>query len=249
MARVRSPNYPALSLPDAIKLVAAVQAAEQHLAAPKEVVAKHIGYSTYHGKAGRVISALENYGLLEEVNGDKVKVSDLAMSILFPASAAEKQKAINEAAYKHPLFATFRDEWQGSRPSDQNLRVYLIRRKFGSDALDRVIEVYKETMDLVTSDSGGYSAPNPADISHQGQGNPPMQQTHNQQVDSVLPPPPPQGSPYKVTFTTGGIEVVARITDLASADEVINTINALKLLLKPASEIKRPDDGMKEAAN
>src|SRR3981081_2421214 len=140
MARVRSPNYPALSLPEALKSVATIHGAEQHLAAPKEVVAKHLGYTSFHGLAGRVVSAVEKYGLLEEVNGDKVKVSPLAMSILFPATAEEKQKSINEAAFKPALFAAIKDEWQGERPSDQNLRVYLVRKKFSSDALDRVIE-------------------------------------------------------------------------------------------------------------
>lgn len=159
MARVRSPNYPALSLPEAIKQVMVIHAAEQHLAAPKEVVAKHLGYAGLHGTAGRTISAIENYGLLEEVSGDKVKVSSLAMSILYPSAPEEKQKAINEAAFKHPLFAAIRDEWEGSRPSEPNVRVYLIRRKFAADALDRVIQVYRDTMDLVTAESGGYTAP------------------------------------------------------------------------------------------
>ena len=158
MGRVRSPNYPAISLPEAIKAVASIHLAEQHLAAPKEVVAKHLGYTSFHGLAGRMVSAIEKYGLLEEVSGDKVKVSPLAMSILFPATPEEKQKAINEAAFKPPLFTAIREEWQGSRPSDENLRVYLVRKKFGSDALDRVIEVYKETMDLVTQDAEGYVA-------------------------------------------------------------------------------------------
>ena len=148
MARIRSPNYPALSLPEAIEGVTKIQVAEQHLAAPKEVAAKHLGYTSYHALAKRIVSALENYGLLEETSGDKVKVSPLAMSILFPSTPEEKQKAINEAAFKHPLFTAIKEEWHGSRPSDENLRVYLIRRKFASDALDRVIEVYKATMDL-----------------------------------------------------------------------------------------------------
>ena len=156
MARVRSPNYPALSLPEAIKSVAAIHEAEQHLAAPKEVAAKHLGYTSYHGLAKRVIAALENYGLLEETSGDKVKVSPSAISILYPSTPDEKMKAIGEAAFKHPLFAAIKEEWQGSRPSDENLRVYLIRRKFASDALERVIQVYRETMDLVTQESVGY---------------------------------------------------------------------------------------------
>ncbi len=240
MSRIRSPNYPALSLPEAIKSVAAIQAAEQHRTAPKEVVAKHIGYTTLHGLAKRMISAIENYGLLEEVTGDKVKVSPLAMSILFPATPEEKQKAINEAAFKHSLFAAIKEEWEGSRPSDENLRVYLIRRKFAADALDRVIEVYKETMDLVTSESEVYSAPNPENSGEKGQNNT-MQQPHVRQGGAALPPPPSQVTPYKVSFTKEGIEVAARLNDLAGADELIQAINALKLLLKPASEIKKPE--------
>jgi len=50
-------------------------------------------------------------------------------------------------------------------------------------------------------------------------------------------------NPYRVSFTKTGIEVSALLTDLASANELINTINALKFLLRPeASSIKRPED-------
>jgi hypothetical protein len=57
-------------------------------------------------------------------------------------------------------------------------------------------------------------------------------------------------SPYRVSFTKTGIEVSALLTDLASADELISTINALKLLLRPAASIKRPEDANDdEAAN
>jgi hypothetical protein len=230
MARVRSPNYPALSLPEAIKLVTTVQVAEQHLAAPKEVVAKHLGYASYHGLAGRIVSAIEKYGLLEEVNGDKVKVSPLTMSILFPASPEEKQKAINEAAFKPLLFAAIRDEWQGSRPSDENLRVYLIRKKFGSDALDRVIEVYKETMDLVTPESGVY----PAQQSGQpakSQETVPMQPTTNQ---SARPLTAPSASvPMRVSFNGDLLEVSAVLSDAAAVDRLIKALEANKALLPP----------------
>ncbi len=236
MARIRSPNYPALSLPEAIKSVGTIQAAEQHLAAPKEVAAKHLGYASLHGLAARTISAIEKYGLLEEVSGDKVKVSPLAMSILFPSSPDEKQAAINEAAFKPALFAAIKEEWEGSRPSDENLRVYLIRKKFGSDALGRVIEVYKQTMDLVTPESGGYVAEKP-DAKGQQQEKPMTPATHQ----PVRIQPPPTNEPYRVSFSPGGIEVSARLTDPASADELIRSINALKLLLKPISEIKEPD--------
>jgi hypothetical protein len=227
MARVRSPNYPALSLPEAIKLVTTVQAAEQHLAAPKEVVAKHLGYSSYHGKAGRVVSALENYGLLEEVSGDKVKVSDLAMSILFPATPEEKRTALNAAAYKHPLFAAIKDEWHGSRPSDENLRVYLIRRKFGADALDRVIEVYKETMGLVTPESEGYSTPSePREV--------------KLQASSLTTGKSDLGRPTlgttSVAIQDDRIVVAATLLSAQSVQKLIDKLSAVKTLLPDEKE-------------
>jgi hypothetical protein len=232
MARVRSPNYPALSLPEAITSVTKIHAAEQHLAAPKEVVAKHLGYTTYHGLAGRIISAIEKYGLLEEVNGDKVRVSPSAMAILFPSSVGEKQNAINEAAFKPPLFAAIKEEWQGSRPSDENLRVYLVRKKFSSDALDRVIAIYKETMDLVTQESGVYPALGSGQ-SAKNQENPPMQTpAASQGTGRGYHPPLPQPSvPMRVSFNGDILEVSAVLTDAAAVDRLMKALEANKALL------------------
>ncbi len=229
MARVRSPNYPVLSLPEAIKSVTAVHAAEQHLAAPKEVVAKHLGYTSFHGLAGRNVSAIEKYGLLEEVNGDKVKVSPLAISILFPATPEEKQTAINEAAFKPSLFAAIRDEWHGSRPSDENLRVYLVRKKFASDALDRVIEVYKETMDLVTPVSGEYNA---APTKEQQREKPPMQApTGTPAPAGRFAPQAPLTAPMRVSFNGDLLEVSAVLADAAAVDRLVKALEANKALL------------------
>jgi len=238
MARVRSPNYPTLSLPEAIKLVTTIHAAEQHLAAPKEVVAKHLGYSGMHGLAGRVVSAIEKYGLLEEVTGDKVKVSSLAMSILFPATPEEKKKATNEAAYRPSLFATIKEEWQGERPSDENLRVYLIRRKFSTDALDRVIQVYRETMDLVTQESMTY----PANQGMQMQPEKPEKQ--NMQIASrQQPPPPPSASgAMSVAFNGDFLQVNAVLEDGDAVDKLIKALAANKVLLPEKRPLNEETD-------
>lgn len=159
MSRVRSPNYPAISLPEAITRAKTIHEAEQHLAAPKEVIAKHLGFGGLNGGSNRIISALTKYGLLEEVSGDKVKVSPLAISILHPNNPAEKASAIKEAASKPPLFSEITSEWNGAQPSDANLRTYLIRRNFAADALDRVILAYKDTVELVTSPEKVYNKP------------------------------------------------------------------------------------------
>jgi hypothetical protein len=243
MARVRSPNYPALSLPAAIDAVAKIHTAEQHLAAPKEVVAKHLGYANFHGLAGRVVSAIEKYGLLEDVHGDKVKVSPLAMSILFPSTPEEKKLAINEAAFKPPLFAAIKEEWHGERPSDQNLRVYLVRKKFGSDALDRVIEVYKETMDLVTQESGEYVAEN-LNLKEQQQEKPHMQTAGHQASAGRMNPSPPATGPMRVSFNGDLLEVSAVLADAEAVDRLVKALQANKALLPD----KKPES-KDEAAN
>ena len=56
---------------------------------------------------------------------------------------------------------------------------------------------------------------------------------------------PFEESLYRVSFTKTGIEVSALLTDLASADELISTINALKYLLPPAASITRPEAALK----
>jgi hypothetical protein len=176
-----------------------------------------------------VISAIEKYGLLEEVSGDKVKVSALAISILHPVTPEEKQKAITEAAFKPALFSAVKEEWQGERPSDANLRVYLVRNKYSADALDRVIQIYRETMDLVTQESAGYpdnaGGHNPLERREK----PEMQSASLQQPRGT--PPPPMGGPMSVSFTGDRLQVSAVLEDGEAVDKLIKALTATKALL------------------
>jgi hypothetical protein len=48
--------------------------------------------------------------------------------------------------------------------------------------------------------------------------------------------------PFKITFTGKGIDVSGRIETLEEANECLRAIDALKPLLRPISEIKRPEN-------
>ena len=93
--RIRSPNYPALSLPDAIEKVTALYRNVHTHAEPREVIAKGMGFNTLNGASATAISALHKYGLLEKL-GDDIKVSERALRILHN-SAEEKAEAIRGA--------------------------------------------------------------------------------------------------------------------------------------------------------
>ncbi|MDE2465426.1 MAG: hypothetical protein KGO02_17195 [Alphaproteobacteria bacterium] len=245
MARVRSPNYPAFGLNEALSRIRTIHEAEQHLSAPKEVIAKHLGYNGLNGGSLKAISALLKYGLLDEAQGNKLKVSPLAISILYPGKGDDRASAIREAAFKPGIFQEIFNEWEGERPSDENLRAYLIRRQFATDAVDRVIEAYRETMDLVAQEGSDYSASATPTGGQRHQERSAMQPaTHGK--PSVRQPhetvfTPASGEPFRVSFTGAGIEVSGLLSSPERADELVRAINALKVLLRPAGSATRPD--------
>lgn len=223
MARIRSPNYPALSLPEAISRVKTVYEKEQHLAAPKNVIAKHLGYSSISGPSLTTLSALNKYGLIEEAGKDKIRVSQLAVSILHPSNADEKANAIREAAFKPELFAEISSEWGGQTPSDENLKSYLLKKNFALEATKRVIESYKATIELVTHESMMYPVNNGVSAP-KIQEEPPMMSAPQQVIQS-------QNAPMSVSILGDKIQVSATLIDKESVEKLISTLNATKVLL------------------
>src|SRR5688500_10929914 len=102
--RIRSPNYPSLSLPAALEKVTILYRNQHTHSAPREVVAQGMGYNSLNGASATAISALHKYGLLERI-GDEVKVSERALRILHPHTPDEKASAIQDAASQPQLFA------------------------------------------------------------------------------------------------------------------------------------------------
>lgn len=235
MARIRSPNYPAISLADAVKRIETVHAREHQHPAAREVVVKGMGYSGIHGTSLGALSAAMKYGLLEQDGkGEDYRVTDRAIAILHPHNPAEKAEAIRAAARSPSLFNELLEHFKGVLPSDDNLRAYLIRRGFTQSSLPAVVQAFRETMELVSPDAGDYDSATSS----------PKQESPSMQAQSVSSRATPSSTePFRVSFSPGGIDVSGRITDMESADELVRTINALKLLLKPTSEIKKPEGG------
>jgi hypothetical protein len=153
--RVRSPNYPALSLPEAVEKVHMVYRAQHTHGAPREVVVKGMGYAGLNGASATAVSALMKYGLLDR-DGDELKVSHRAMCIIAPHSSEEKAQALRDAAFSPPLFSELVDKFPGRMPNEEVLKNYLIRKGFAPGALSSVISAYKETSEMVERGAGGY---------------------------------------------------------------------------------------------
>lgn len=152
MARGRSPNYPAVGLSEALDMVAKLHAAERRTPVPYELAAKAIGYQSLSGPARVKVSTLRKYGLVDEAGG-KVRVSDLAMQILYPRSEQQKQAGLEQAAYKPELY---RDLAPLADGSDANLVNHLVQMGFTDQGARQALVAFRETMSLVGAAEGAY---------------------------------------------------------------------------------------------
>jgi hypothetical protein len=182
--RLRSPNYPALSLKEALEKIASVYRALHNHGAPREVIAKAIGYTGLNGASATAISALNKYGLLER-NGDEHRVSDRARRILTPLSDEEKAQAIREAAFAPELFAELAEKFPGRAPNEDLLKNYISRKGFAPGALSMVIQAYLETSEMVSSLGSAYDSNSP----NQEEGS--MPELNHHQSAPVRPPASP----------------------------------------------------------
>lgn len=234
--RIRSPNYPALSLSEAIQRIGPVFERERQHAMAREVVLVGMGYAGVNGAALGSLSAVVKYGLLEKI-GEDYRVTDRAVSILHPSSAEEKAEAIREAAHAPALFADLMEAFPDGRVSDDNLRSYLVRRNFSSSALTGVIKAFRDTMQMV-------SLPEEKPVTQLLPTPQPPQGTRLPQPQP-LSPLPTAPSPWLLSTNGTCIELSARLDNADAVDRLIRFLEANKPLL-PA---KAPDAPAQEGTD
>ena len=220
MSRIRSPNYPACSLPVALDKARAIHKAEGTNAVSREAIAKHLGFGSINGASATTLSALGKYGLIEAGQDGEARVTQLAMRILFAESSEEKRAAITEAAFKPALFAELRDKWPDRPPSNESLRSFLIRRGVSEGALDQVIQFYRETIDIATSAGEAHdSSTSPTDSGDQMTGKP-----ASPTPSGVLP----NGRPFSIAFDGTMVTGTLALSSIKDIERLIKVLNAQK---------------------
>ena len=164
MSKTRSRNYPSLGLGDAIDRARVLYKQEGRARAPGEVVVRAWGYNTLNGASLRVLSALRQYGLLEGGNDD-TRLSDRALAlILEPEDSATYGQALQACLNAPALFQEIVQEYGSEIPSDAALVSYLVRRQnFNEGAARTLIQVFRESADLVRSSRAVYIEPSEGD--------------------------------------------------------------------------------------
>lgn len=149
MSRSKSPKYPNYPLSTAIENARKVFNADRTSALPREVIAKHLGYSGLSGASDTSIATIAQYGLLERTGKSEMKLSKLAVDILLPEDDSQRQAAINTAALKPPLFSDIWNHFDQRVPSQEALRTYLLRREFQDRAIDPVMRSFEPTIEMM----------------------------------------------------------------------------------------------------
>jgi len=145
----RSPSYPVFDLKEAIQKAEAVYNSEKRSATTLEVIASHMGYSQPTGPGGRAVSALRQFGLIEE-SGGKYRVSDLGYILIhFDRVSPEWKGAVRQAATRPVLFRELAEEFPNGLPSDATLRNDLLKKGFNPAAISDVVSIIRNTISLV----------------------------------------------------------------------------------------------------
>jgi hypothetical protein len=245
MAKTRSPNYPSLSLAEAINAVTEIHKADKRNRVSREAVAEHLGYKSLSGPVLVKLGALRAYGLLEG-GGDDLRVSqDAVVMIADEPSSEDRQRAIRAAASRPNLFQSLNDHFEGQRPSEASLRSYLIKHNFSAAATDKVIHAYLDTFELASREGGDYNAGlerEPGEPSDS-----PIMQPPAAQIETRTTPPQvavervicrydfePEGN---VTLTSAGP---------VSTEEALDTIERLIEMKRDELKRKRADSQTEE---
>lgn len=158
MAKGRSPNYPSMSLADAVKRLRPVYEGVHTYPTPRDVIFENLGYSGASGRALTVLGTLRRYGLLIPEGKGHLKVSDRAVSILeLPEGATERNEAIRAAAFEPELFSEMDKDFPEKLPNDSSLKHYLIKKGFMPKAAEEIIHVYRANLELVEEQGGEYN--------------------------------------------------------------------------------------------
>lgn len=240
MARVRSPNYPALSLPAAIERVRTLHGKEGKNPMSRDVIVKHLGFGSLNGASATILSGLNKYGLLESNGDGEARVSDLAMSILYSHNEDEKQMALREAAFRPSLFSKIHEKWPERPPSDENLRSFLVREGFSASAADQVIQFYRETLEIAAPSASRHDSSS-VQVPQEDKMMPASTAMPANERAPVMPPAL-AGKPFAIGIDGDVLTGTIAIRSLRDFDRMMKVLNAQRIALEAVLEDEEGED-------
>lgn len=211
--RLRSPNYPSLSLGEAIEMTRKLHAKNRSNPIDREAAAKDLGYTGLTGRSGKVLATLGQYGLVEKAGKGGLRVSRAATILMYgDDDPSLRRSTLIEAAFLPSLFAELHERFSDGVPSENSLKNYLIRENFAPVAVGPAMNAYLETCRLLLQEGAFESlddAHHDAPVSAQPLKN--EEPTPVQQTTSTPPPPPqPQAAAFSGEYELNDLNIDIR---------------------------------------
>jgi len=168
--RLRSPNYPMYALEEAIAKMKVIYQHEKRNFTTGAVIQKHLGYKEGGSLGGRALSALKQYGLVEERSGTYGLSEKGFLFTYAEENSPERAIALREVALKPQVFKELIDTYPSGLPSDATLKAHLIGKKgFNPTAVDDFIRIFRETISLAKVVPGEYTSSQPGEEAGKGE--------------------------------------------------------------------------------
>lgn len=152
----RSPNYSRVSLPKIISRLKKHHSLIDKQICSEEEVARKLGYSGITGASVPMLSALKKFGLLDVLSGG-FRFSEKTFEII---NSTEKDShyadLIENIAFTPELYADIRNHFGKKFPGADNLKDFLSIKNFVPKIIPSVIDIYRQTYDLVASVNDDY---------------------------------------------------------------------------------------------
>lgn len=154
--RRRSPKAPSVSLGEAIDKAKKIFDKDQNHPIPRDVAAKHLGYSgERNGAALKVLGTLKMFGLLESPAQGTLAVPRSLPDYLFAPDAGRKRLILKNWLENPPLFHEIFEKYNWSLPSQQALVHTLITEYgFTVKAAERLQSVLQDSVEFVNQVGG-----------------------------------------------------------------------------------------------
>lgn len=237
----RSPNFPSIPLADALQKARILYDKDKRAQSSLTTILTHLGFGQkLSGSAGRVISALRQFGLIEET-GAQYRVSEGAVRIFTLSDGApERLAAIQAAARKPQIYREVLANYEDGLPSDANLRDFLIlKKKFNPDSVDTFIRSFKATIEFAKLTEGDYSDPSvDPDVATTDPMEPDRQTPPVLPADQRKGTPPPTPGVSREVFALGNGVVALEWPNSLDAAALPDVEDWLSLVLRKLKRLK-----------
>jgi hypothetical protein len=145
MARMRSPNFPGLSLESAIRFVSEIYDKNRLAVIMRDDAAKDLGYTGLTGHSLKILGALNQYDLIANTSKGQLRVTKTAEDILHGFPDDVKREALRKAGHAPALFQAIYDRFEGHVPGENAVRSFLFQKGFTNEGVEKALRAFLET--------------------------------------------------------------------------------------------------------